>query len=217
MKDPIKHYWQVRLEDLKDALEANNFEVFIAEDGAGAKDIVLQTIIPAVGAKRISQGDSSTCSATGLFEAIESDPELEFLEPFGQDLPFEEMMERLRRTLTVDLFITGTNAVTEAGQLVNLDMIGNRVGGITFGPKAVVVLVGRNKVAPDLEAAMRRVKDYAAPANAARLDKRTPCVRTGRCMECKGQDRICNVWSIVEKSFPKGRVKVILINEDLGL
>ena len=217
MKDPVKHYWQIRLANLRDALEANNFEVFIADDGAEARKIVLETIIPSVGARRISQGDSLTCSDAGLFEAIESDPELEFLEPFGEGLSFEEMAERLRQTLMVDLFITGTNAITEAGQLVNLDMIGNRVGGITFGPKAVVILVGRNKVVPNLEAAMDHIKNYTAPVNAMRLDKRTPCVKTAVCMECKGPDRICNVWTVHEKSYPKGRVKVILINEDLGL
>jgi len=81
----------------------------------------------------------------------------------------------------------------------------------------VVVVVGRNKIVPDLEEAMLRIKNYAAPANTVRLDKKTPCVKTSYCEECKSPDRICNTWTITEKSFPKGRVKVILINEDWGL
>ena len=117
----------------------------------------------------------------------------------------------------MDLFITGTNAVTETGELVNLDMYGNRVAGITFGPRHVVILVGRNKIVPDLEAAMVRIKEYAAPANTMRLDKKTPCVKTSICEECKSPDRICNTWTITQKSFPKGRIKVVLINEVLGL
>jgi hypothetical protein len=72
-------------------------------------------------------------------------------------------------------------------------------------------------VVPDLEEAMYRIKNYVAPANAMRLDKKTPCVETSVCEECKSADRICNVWSVVEKSYPKGRVKIVLINEDLGL
>ncbi|MBC8417749.1 MAG: lactate utilization protein, partial [Desulfobacterales bacterium] len=125
--------------------------------------------------------------------------------------------ELRRQALLVDLFITGTNAVTESGQLVNLDMIGNRIGGITFGPKSVVIMAGRNKVVPDLEEAMARIKEYVAPINAARLGMKTPCAKTSYCEECKSPQRICNTWTITEKSFPKGRVKIVLINEDLGL
>ena len=126
-------------------------------------------------------------------------------------------MERRREAILVDLFFTGTNAVTESGMLVNLDMIGNRVGGITFGPQHVVLMVGRNKIVANLEDAMVRIKNYAAPTNAMRHGKKTPCIKTSYCMDCKSPDRICNVWTIHEKSHPKGRIKVILINRDLGL
>jgi len=139
------------------------------------------------------------------------------LDAYQKGLTPEEMIELRRRSLLVDLFITGTNAVTETGKLVNLDMIGNRVAGLTFGPKNVIVLAGRNKVVPDIEDAMLRVKNYVAPANAMRLDKKTPCVKTSICEECRSVDRICNTWTITEKSFPKGRIKIVLINEDLGL
>ena len=107
--------------------------------------------------------------------------------------------------------------MTEEGQLVNLDMIGNRIGALTFGPKSVVVLVGRNKIVADVEEAMYRIKNFVAPANAMRLDMKTPCVKTSYCEECSSPKRICNTWTITEKSFPKGRVKVVLINEELGL
>ena len=127
------------------------------------------------------------------------------------------MFELRRRALLADLFITRSNAVTETGKLVNLDMTGNRVAAITFGPRNVIILAGRNKVVPDVEDAMLRVKNYAAPANAMRLDKKTPCAKTSICEECRSPDRICNTWTITEKSFPKGRIKIVLINEDLGL
>ena len=106
--------------------------------------------------------------------------------------------------------------MTETGQLVNLDMIGNRVGALTFGPKNVIILVGRNKIVPDLDEAMFRIKNYAAPVNTMRLDKKTPCAKTSFCGDCKSPDRICNTWTITEKSFPKKRVIIILINKDLG-
>ena len=139
------------------------------------------------------------------------------VDTFDKTVSREEGWERRRQSLLADLFITGTNAVTESGMLVNLDMIGNRVGGITFGPKNVIILVGRNKIVSALEDAMMRIKNYTAPANAIRLNMKTPCVKTSYCEECKSKERICNTWAITEKSFPKGRIKVVLINEDLGL
>jgi len=91
------------------------------------------------------------------------------------------------------------------------------VAGLVFGPRHVIVTVGRNKVVPSLEAAMTRIRNHAAPANAARHGFKTPCVKEGRCMDCRSPQRICNVWTITAKSYPKGRIAVILIEEDLGL
>jgi hypothetical protein len=127
------------------------------------------------------------------------------------------MYELRRQALLVDCFLTGTNAVTESGRLVNLDMIGNRVGAMHFGPRQVIVLAGRNKIVAGVDEAMRRIKTYAAPVNAMRLDKKTPCVKTSYCQDCNSPDRICNVWTITEKCFPDGRVKIVLIDRELGI
>lgn len=217
MDKPVENYWQKRLSEVKKALEDNNFEVFVADNAADASKIVQEEILPRTGAKTVSWGGSMTFIATGLYNSIKDNPNLEILDAFNKSLSGEAKIELRRRSLLVDLFITGTNAITEMGQLVNLDMIGNRIGGITFGPKHVVILVGRNKIVSDLEDAMYRIKNYVAPTNSMRLDMKTPCVKTSHCEECKSPDRICNTWTITEKSYPKGRVKVVLINEDLGL
>lgn len=217
MNNPIDQYWQIRLADIKEMLESNNFEVFLAENAAAAKKIVLEEIVPKASAKSIAWGGSMTFTATGLYDALKKVKGMKVLDPYDKTLSREESVECRRQSLLVDLFITGTNAVTETGILVNLDMIGNRVAALTFGPKNVIVLVGRNKVVPDLEEAMMRVKNLAAPANTMRLGMKTPCAKTSYCEECKSKDRICNSWAITEKSFPKGRIKVVLINEDLGL
>jgi L-lactate utilization protein LutB len=217
MNNPVDNFWEIKLDDIKKSLEANNFDVFIAQNAAAAKKIVIKEIIPPTGAKSISWGGSMTFIATGLYEALKNDKKMHVIDTFDKTITREEGWERRRQSLLVDLFITGTNAVTESGMLVNLDMIGNRVGGITFGPKDVIVLVGRNKIVADLEDAMIRIKNFAAPANAMRLGMKTPCAKTSYCEECKSKDRICNNWTITEKSFPKGRIKVVLINENLGL
>jgi len=217
MGSPVDKFWQIRLADIKLSLEANNFEVYIADNAADAKQIVLKQIIPKLDVESVSWGSSMTFIATGLYEAIKNDKRMKVLDTFDKTISLEEGWERRRQALLADLFITGTSAVTESGMLVNLDMIGNRVAGITFGPKNVIILVGRNKIVSDLEDAMMRIKNYVAPANAIRLNMKTPCVKTSYCEECKSKDRICNSWAITEKSFPKGRIKVVLINEDLGL
>ncbi len=217
MDKPLEHYWKLRLAELKEELEANNFEVHTADSVSDAKRIVLENLIPKINPKSVSWGGSMTFTATGLYDALKSDGRFEVLDVFDRNLTPQENIELRRRSLLVDLYITGTNAVTETGKLVNLDMTGNRVAAITFGPKNVIILVGRNKIVPDDEEASYRIKDYAAPANAMRLDKKTPCVKTSYCEDCKSPDRVCNTWTITEKSFPKGRIKIVLINDVLGL
>lgn len=217
MDKPVDKFHLLRLNELKEVLESNNFEVFIAEDVAAAKKIVMEEIVAKSAAKTVSWGGSMTVGGVKVIDAVKGMDTLAVIDTTAADISNEEKLERRRQALLVDLFFTGTNAITEEGQLVNLDMIGNRIGGLTFGPKEVVVLAGRNKVVPDVEDAVGRIRDFVAPVNAMRLDMNTPCVKTGRCVDCSSTARICNTWTITEKSFPKGRVKIVLINEDLGL
>jgi L-lactate utilization protein LutB len=217
MDRPIDHYWRIRLDDLKQALEANNFRVYLASNAAAAHSIVMETILPQVKPQSISWGGSMTLVACGLYDTLKGLPDVRVIDTFDKSISAAESLERRRQALLVDLFFTGTNAVTESGQLVNLDMIGNRIGGLTFGPNHVVVLIGRNKLVADVEDAMFRIKNYVAPANAMRLDKKTPCTKTAACEACQSPDRICNTWTITEKAFPKGRVTIVLIDEALGI
>ncbi len=216
MKAPIQHYWKTRLNDVKKELERNNFGVYMADTASNAKEIVQKEILPTLSVKTVSWGGSITFIETGLYSAIKDDPNFDPLDVFNKDLSPEDATELRRQALLTDLFITGTNAVTETGKLVNLDMYGNRIAAITFGPKNVIILVGRNKIVSDVEEAISRIKNYAAPVNSMRLDKKTPCAKNALCEDCKSPERICNTWTITEKSFPKGRTKIILINEDLG-
>jgi len=217
MEKTIQEYWQKRLRSLKKSLEANNFEVFQAADLSEARSIFLENILPVTGAESISWGGSGTFLATGLYNDLREMEGLRVIDTFDKNTSRAESLERRRQALLVDLFVTGTNAITENGQLVNLDMYGNRVAAVTFGPRFVTIFAGRNKVVRDLDAAMDRIRGYAAPANAMRLSKKTPCVETARCESCKSPERICNTWTVTEKSFPARRVKVVLINQDAGL
>lgn len=216
MDKPIERYWEKRLNRLKQALESNNFEVYLATNHTDTKRIVQEEILNKTGAKLISWGGSKTAADLGLIQALKEDSTLEFIDPFERNITLEDSLERRRQALFADLFITGTNAVTETGHLVNLDRTGNRIAAITFGPKFVVILLGRNKIVSDLDEALFRIKNYAAPLVAMRIKAKTPCAVSSYCEDCKTPDRVCNTWSIVEKSYPKGRIKVVLMNQEAG-
>lgn len=216
MDKPIDNFWDINLRELKLKLTENGFDVHIASSAEDAKELVIKDILPELKPRTVSWGGSMTLAGTGLYEYLRDSDDYESLDTWDKTLPNEEKHELRRQALLVDCFFTGTNAVTEDGHLVNLDMIGNRTGAITFGPKNVVIFLSRNKIVPDLQRAMDRIKEYVAPVNTMRLDMKTPCVKTGYCMDCNSPQRICNVWSITEKSFPKGRIKIVLINEDMG-
>ncbi len=220
MADYREKFWRLRLEACRKALERNHFAAWVVPSVREARDLFREQILPNLtpAPRTASWGDSQTLHATGILDEIRRNPEIELIETFDPAVPRETLIERRRQALLVDLFLTGSSAVTEAGQLVNLDMIGNRIGGITFGPRHVVLFIGRNKLTGNIEEAMRRIKQVSAPLNAMRHEGfKLPCAATGRCMDCDSPQRICNTWSITEKSYPKGRIRVILINEDHGL
>ena len=218
MKRTAEIYWPHKLEKCKRALLDNHFDAYIAEDTLQAHQLITKEIIPGLNVKNASWGDSMTLYATGVLDTLKENPDIKVIETFARGVPREQILERRRQALLVDIFLTGSNGLTEKGELVNLDMVGNRIAGIIFGPRHVIITVGRNKIASDVQKAMSRIKNYAAPLNAIRHpDLKTPCKKTSYCMDCKSPDRICNTWTITQKSYPKGRIKVIIINEDLGL
>jgi hypothetical protein len=151
-----------------------------------------------------------------LWEELAKKPGVEVIDPFTPGLTPEESYARLRQGLLTDFMITSSNALTLDGKLVNLDATGNRVAAMCFGPEKVILVVGLNKVAPDLDSVLARVKHLAAPINAIRLNKETPCVETGLCLDCRSPARICNVWSIIEGQRFEHRLHVKLVGEDLG-
>lgn len=201
------------LETTRDALVANSFDVYIAADSQQAGQIFRAQILPALKVKTISWGDSMTMEKTGVLDELLLDDRFEVIKTFGRGSSEGDVIERCRQAQLCDLFLPGSSAVSACGKLINLDMIGNRTSSIAFGPKKVVIFVGRNK----LTAAMNRVRNVAAPLDAKRHKLPTPCVKTGRCHDCSSPQRSCNTWTIMDKSFPPGRIKVVLIDQELGL
>ena len=159
---------------------------------------------------------SMTAVGMALWEAIDALPEVDLIDPYKPELSPAEGLELRRQGLMADIMIASSNAITLDGRLVNLDGMGNRVAAMAFGPKRVILVVGMNKVVPDLETAMTRVKHYAAPVNAIRFGVKTPCVETGLCQDCRSAQRICNMWSTIEGHMIKDRIHVKLVGEFLG-
>jgi hypothetical protein len=178
-----------------------------------AKDEVVAMIPPGATVFRCG---SMTAVGMGLWEAIAKLPEVNLIDPYRPELSPAEGLELRRQGMTADVMIASTNAITLDGKLVNLDGMGNRVAAMAFGPKKVILVVGMNKVAADLESAVARVKHYAAPVNAIRFGVKTPCVENGLCSDCKSPQRICNMWSTIEGHMIKDRIHVKLVGKTLG-
>ena len=129
---------------------------------------------------------------------------------------FEDKRAAMLAAYDADVFLSSANAMTEDGVIVNIDGNANRVSAIAYGPRKVVMIVGMNKICPDLDSAMKRARNVAAPANTQRFGIDTPCSRTGACADCKSHDTICCQFLITRYSRHDGRINVILVNDSLG-
>jgi hypothetical protein len=194
-------------------LEKRRMAGSYATSAGQAKDEVVAMIPEGVTVFRCG---SMTSVGMGLWEAIADLPGVTLLDPYQPELSPDEAMAIRRQGMIADVMIASTNAITLDGVLVNLDGMGNRVAAMAFGPKQVILVVGMNKVVPDLASAVARVKHYAAPVNNIRLGYKNPCTETGLCTDCKTPGRICNLWSTIEGHMIKDRIHVKLVGENLG-
>ncbi|MDR1396023.1 MAG: lactate utilization protein [Deltaproteobacteria bacterium] len=209
-----KHY-QLQLAQVQKALEKHFFGASVHETLEEALDYLTGTIVDESVAS-VGFGGSETVTPTDINSRLLKNPRLTVFDRNSSALSPEERSELSRKSLTADLFIASSNAVTLSGELVNIDKFGNRVAAMIYGPKKVALIAGRNKIVPTQEDARMRLKNYAAPMNAIRLNLTTPCAVKGFCHDCQGSSRICGVLTIIERSFPPGRIHVLLVNQDLG-
>ena len=196
-----------------EALGQNGFTAHYVKTAAEAAEYVLKH-----GEEALSVGFGGSMTIVGLkVEEKLRQAGKEILNHGAPGLDPSQKLEIRRRQLTCDLFLSSVNAVTLSGLLVNIDGSGNRVAALTFGPKKVIVVVGRNKLVDgDLDAAIHRVKNVASPPNARRLNFNTPCARTGFCANCNSPERICRVISVMERKPAGADFHVLVVNEDLG-
>ena len=192
------------------AMESRHFEAYYCGTREDALKKALE-LIPE--GSVVAWGGSVTMNEIGLSEALHNGK----YQLIDRDAaPPEERRKLMRQGLLADYFISGANAVSEDGEIVNIDGNGNRVGAIVYGPDHVVIIAGMNKVVKTLEDAVRRARTIAAPINKQRFGGTTPCAKTGSCGDCKAEDCICCQVLITRVCRPAGRIKVILVGEELG-
>lgn len=196
------------------SLEKNGFTALYCQSSSEVYDYILKE---AADAANIGFGGSMSVAELKVADQLSAQGK-EILNHSKPGFSADEKLTVMRRQLTCDLFLTGTNALTLSGILVNIDASGNRVGSMFFGPKKVIVVAGRNKLVDgDMDAAIRRVKDWASPPNAKRLNYNTPCSKTGFCSECNSPDRICRITTVIDRKPRLTDMRVLVVNEELGL
>ncbi len=199
-----------RIEKTMANLEKNNFAVYRAKSREEVIDIV-SSLVPS-GAE-VGFGGSVSLYEAGVLDYLRSREDIVLLD---RDRNPDKAGELMKKALTCDVYFASSNAVTENGELFNVDGRGSRVAPMIYGPESVVLIVGANKIVPDLAAAEMRVKKIAAPANTMRLNCETPCRYTGECADCKSPARICCDFVTMKMQRVKGRIKVIITDESLG-
>ena len=197
------------------ALEKRNFEAFFTNTKQDALKCVISLISKE---ESVSWGGSITLDELKIKDYLKQNG-YKTIDRDEAKTP-EERQELLYRSITPDVFLMSSNAISEDGELVNIDGLGNRLAALCFGAKKVIVVAGMNKVVKKLEDALTRARNFAAPVNAQRINSlstiQTPCIELGYCMDCKSETSICCQVLTTRLSRPKGRIKVVLVNDTLG-
>ena len=211
MNEFIKMRNEIVAKNMIPFLEKRGMEGYFAKDKEEAKKIAL-SLIPE--GSSVTWGGTASAEEIGLKAAVK---EGNFVVYDRADAKSDEETEEiLRKAFFCDFYLASANAITEKGEIVNIDGKANRVAAISFGPKNVIFIVGVNKITKNVEEGLTRARNYAAPINGMRLGLSTPCAKTGVCMECMAPDCMCCQFLITRKSRVPGRIKVILVNENIG-
>lgn len=195
-----------------EALKKNAFSAVYFKTGAQASEFIMDNVH---NGDKVGFGGSMTVIKLGIQEKVAELGGI-VLDHGDPTLSDDEKMETMRGQLLSDVFICSSNAVTLDGELVNVDGVGNRVAAMSFGPKKVIVVVGVNKICKNEASAFERLQQVAAPKNNMRLNMPNPCTKTGVCMDCKTDTRICRIYSVIKRKPVRTDIIVVVIGEDFG-
>ncbi|MCR1899326.1 lactate utilization protein [Irregularibacter muris] len=193
-------------------LEKNNMKGYYVQDEKEALEKIRSLLKEG---DVVSVGGSATLSEIGALDILKKG-EYEYLDRYAPELTPKEIKDIYRKSFFADAYLTSSNAITEQGELYNVDGRGNRVAAMIYGPDKVIVVAGINKIVKNVEEAVERNKSISGPANNKRLNKTTPCTKTGYCGDCHSADRICNEYVLIKRQLEADRIHVILVNQELG-
>lgn len=203
---------RLSMERTAEALRKNNFYAVCAENKEEALEIIENLIDDGAS---VVVGGSMTLFEIGAIELLRSE-KYNFFDRYEKGLTAAEITAVHKKAYDCDFYLCSTNAITENGELFNIDGVGNRVSAMIYGPRNVIVVAGYNKIVENIEEAQKRAKQISAPANAVRLSRSTPCVVTGVCTDCRSEERICSVSTVIGYQTMRERIKVVLVGEELG-
>ena len=212
MATPKQQYYEKRGKVMVKNLQSHHFDAYYCATKEEALKKALE-LIPE--GSSVGWGGAQSCEEIGLMQALHAGNYRAIDRSLAKDMQEREQM--MRDMLHADVFLTGANGLSIDGQMVNIDGNGNRVAAIVYGPRSIIVVAGMNKVVDSLEAAVTRARTIAAPMNNQRFNLNNPCTVTGACANCKSETCICNQILITRNSRPAGRIKFILVGEDLGM
>lgn len=212
MDDNLAFVQEKRVENLIKNLKKKNMTGYYVKSQEALTHL-LDTLIG--DDSTVSVGGSMTLFESGVIDYLRKRP-LNFLDRYAPGLDADQIKNLYRDSFGADVYLTSTNAITEGGGLYNVDGRGNRVAAMIYGPDKVIVIASVNKIVKDLEAAIERNRKWAAPANAKRLNRNTPCAKLGYCTDCDSPDRICHDFTFITSQMTKDRVHVILTEETFG-
>lgn len=194
------------------SLEANNMNGYLVKD---EKELISKIEEIVEKDSMVCCGGSMSLFETGVIDHLRSG-RYEFLDRYKEGLTQEEIVKIYKSAFFCDAYFSSSNAVTEEGELYNVDGNGNRVAAMLYGPEKVILVCGVNKIVANIDEAISRNKRVSAPINAKRLNRATPCTKTGVCMNCNSKERICNEYTVIRKQGRKDRIHVIFLNKEIG-
>ncbi len=209
---PKKQAYQTLANTMIKNFAKRNMEAFYCDTKEDAVKLAMDLMKDA---KTVGMGGAESVKECGLLDAVKSSESLHFIDRYSAKTP-EESKKLFLETMAADYFLMSSNAITVDGELVNIDGNGNRLACLLHGPEHVIVLAGMNKVVKDVDSGIERIGIYAAPPNAARLGLKTPCSVTGHCEDCQSPNCMCCQIVVTRRSKHNGRIKVILVGEELG-
>ena len=212
MNENVKWVNDKKIERTISNLEKNNIKGYYAKNNDEILNIIKGI---AKEGEVVAVGGSMSLFETKVIDFLRSG-RYDFLDRYKENLTPDDIKDIYRKSFSADTYFASSNAITEEGEIFNVDGNGNRVAAMLYGPDKVILIVGVNKIVKNLDEAIKRNKDISGPANAKRLNTQTPCAKVGYCMDCKSKDRICCEYTVIKRQRIDNRMHVIFVNDIVG-